>query len=171
MTERPRLTLERAFTASLEDVWELWTTKEGIESWWGPDGFKVAVRELDVRLGGRLVYAMSAVGPDQRDYMIKAGMPLTTEHSLTFAEVDPPRRLAYHEVADFIPGVEPYDVYTSIELREAGGAVRMVLTFDAMHDEHWTRMATLGRESELDRLAALLAARTAARSLRPTSSQ
>jgi len=33
------------------------------------------------------------------------------------------------------------------------------LTFDAMHDDHWTKMATLGRESELEKLAQLLAAR------------
>jgi hypothetical protein len=33
----------------------------------------------------------------------------------------------------------------------------MVLTFDAMHDEHWTRMAKLGRESEMQRLAAAVA--------------
>jgi uncharacterized protein YndB with AHSA1/START domain len=160
MTERPKLTLERTFKASIEDVWELWTTKDGIESWWGPEGFSVAVRELDLRPGGRLAYAMSAVGADQREYMLKAGMPMTTEHSLTYEVVDPPRRLAYHDVADFIPGVEPYQVETVIELRQSGGDVRMVLTFDAMHDEHWTRMAKLGHESELDRLAAVLASRS-----------
>ena len=26
------------FKATLEEVWELWTTKDGIESWWGPEG-------------------------------------------------------------------------------------------------------------------------------------
>ena len=36
-----RTTLERNFNASIDDVWELWTTKDGIESWWGPDGFAV----------------------------------------------------------------------------------------------------------------------------------
>ena len=37
--------------------------------------------------------------------------------------------------------------------------VRMVLTFDAMHDEHWTQMAVMGRESELGKLARVLKAR------------
>jgi len=31
-----------------------------------------------------------------------------------------------------------------------------VLTFDAMHDDRWTQLARMGRESELDRLAKLL---------------
>ncbi|HEV2141682.1 MAG TPA: SRPBCC domain-containing protein [Candidatus Dormibacteraeota bacterium] len=159
MTERPRLTLERTFKASIEDVWELWTTREGIESWWGPEGFSVAVRELNLRPGGELVYAMSAVEPDQMEYMAKAGMPLITEHKLTFTDVDPPRRLAYKDLADFIPGVEPYEVRTVIELSEVVDGVRMVLTFDRMHDDEWTRLATMGRESELHRLEAVLAAR------------
>jgi hypothetical protein len=34
--------------------------------------------------------------------------------------------------------------------------VRVVLTIDAMHDEHWTKMAVMGWESELGKLAKLL---------------
>ena len=159
MTEKPKLTLERTFKASIADVWDLWTTREGIESWWGPEGFSVAVSALDLRPGGDLLYTMSAVEPEQMEYMVKAGMPLSTDHRLTFTEVDPPRRLAYKDMADFIPGVEPYEVRTVIELAEVEDGVRMVLTFDRMHDERWTELARMGRESELARLAEVLAAR------------
>ena len=93
MIDRPKLTVERTFRASIDEVWELWTTKEGIESWWGPDGFSVAVRDLDLRPGGELSYAMSATGPDQIEFMAQAGMPLMTEHKLTYREVDPPTRV------------------------------------------------------------------------------
>jgi len=137
----------------------LWTTKEGIESWWGPEGFSVVVRELDLRPGHGLAYTMSATAPEMIDYMRKAGMPVSNEHSLRYTEVDPPRRLAYMEKVDFIPGVDTYEVETVIELAEAAGVVKMVLTFDAMHDDHWTKLAVMGREGELDRLAKLLAAR------------
>jgi uncharacterized protein YndB with AHSA1/START domain len=159
VTTRPRLTLERTFAASPEEVWELWTTKDGIEAWMGPDGFTVAVSELDVRPGGSLVYAMTAVGPDQVDYMVKAGLSLVTMQKVRYDTVDPPRRLRYHDVADFVPGVEPYEVETEVVLEPVDGGTRVVLTFDAMHDEHWTEMARQGRESELRKLAALLAAR------------
>ena len=159
MTDRPKLTLERTFKASIDEVWELWTTKEGIESWWGPEGFSVVVRDLDLRPGHGLAYTMSATAPEMIDYMRKAGMPVSNEHSIRFTEVDPPRRLAYMEKVDFIPGVEPYEVETAIELHKVPEGVRIVLTFDAMHDDQWTRLARLGRESELSRLEALLAAR------------
>jgi len=159
VTDRPKLTLERTFKTSLEEVWELWTTRDGIESWWGPEGFSVAVSELDLRPGGELVYAMSATEPEQMAYMTKAGMPLVTKHRLTYTEVNPVRRLAYKYMVDFIPGVVPYEVDTVIELHEVKDGVRMVLTFDRMHDDVWTRLAVMGRESELGRLDALLAAR------------
>ncbi|HEX2648189.1 MAG TPA: SRPBCC domain-containing protein [Candidatus Dormibacteraeota bacterium] len=159
MTERPQLTLERTYRATIEEVWELWTTAQGIESWWGPDGFSVAVSALDLRPGGELAYTMSAVEPEQMEYMTRAGMPLMTEHVLTFTEVDPPRRLAYQELADFIPGVEPYRVQTLVELSVVEDGVRLVMTFDAMHDDNWSRRAVMGRENNLDRLARFLAAR------------
>lgn len=157
MAARPKLSLERTFRAPVHEVWELWTTREGIESWWGPDGFNVEVRSLDLRPGGELAYAMSAVGAEQVDYMTKAGMPLRTEHSITFTEVTPPRRLAYSTQANFIPDVKPYVIDTLLELHEIeGGGTRLILTFDRMHDDRWTQLARMGRESELDRLEKLL---------------
>ena len=155
------MSLERTFNAPIEDVWELWTTAEGIESWWGPDGFAVKVRKLDLHPGGELLYAMTATAPDQVEFIKKAGMPLTHESRIIFTEITPPHRLAYTQIADFIPGVEPYDVATTVELEETPQGVRMVLTFDAMHDEHWTNLAVMGRENELAKLAKLLEANRA----------
>ena len=153
---RGKVTLERTFDASIEEVWDLWTTKEGIESWWGPDGFAVKVLRLDLRPGGELVYAMTAVGSDQIEFMKNAGMPLTSETRVTYTDVTPPTRLAYSTRADFIPGVEPYDSETVVELHSDAEGVRLVLTQEKMHDEHWTQMAVMGWESELGKLARVL---------------
>ena len=147
-----RITIERTYEASLQDVWELWTTRYGIESWWGPDGFTTKVLELDLRAGGKLRYEMTATGPDQVHFMKSAGMPLTTEGRITYTEVVERKRLAYTHLADFIPRVEPYDVATVVEFHLLGKDVRMVLTFDAMHDEIWTRRAVMGHESQLGKL-------------------
>jgi uncharacterized protein YndB with AHSA1/START domain len=149
---RRRISIERTYEASLKDVWDLWTTKEGIESWWGPDGFTTEVLKLDFRAGGKLIYAMTATGPDQVKFMKKTGMPLTTEGRINYTEVVPQERLAYIHLADFIPGVKPYDVATLVEFRSAGKDVHLVLTFDAMHDEQWTERAVMGHESQLGKL-------------------
>jgi uncharacterized protein YndB with AHSA1/START domain len=157
---RNRIRLERQYRAELQDVWDLWTTKDGIESWWGPGGFAVTVRKLDLRPGGELLYAMTAIDPPQVEFLKKAGMPIAQEARITFTEIEPLRRLAYINLADFIPGVDPYDVATVVELQATADGVRMILTFDAMHNDEWTKLATMGWESELEKLAAVLAGRS-----------
>lgn len=155
-----QVTLERVYRASLEDVWDLWTTKEGIESWWGPAGFAVKVRHLDLRPGGEMRYAMTAVEPQQVAFMRAEGMPLTTETSITYTEIVPQQRLAYQLTADFIPGVEPYLVEHVIEMQQIGKSkVRMTITIDAMHDDEWTQRAVAGFESQLGKLETLLKSR------------
>ncbi len=156
---RKKITLERTFVASIEEVWDLWTTKEGIESWWGPEGFATEVASIDLRPGGELVYSFTAVAPDQVTFLRNAGMPLVQTVRATYTEVVPPRRLAYRTRADFMPGVEPYDVDTAVDLIAGAAGVRVVLTLDAMHDEQWSKLMVLGWESELGKLARVLESR------------
>ncbi len=153
-----KIVIERTYVASIEDVWELWTTKEGIESWWGPGGFSVTVHELDLRAGGEMRYTMTAVDPAQVEFMKAAGMPLTTEAKLTYTEVVPRRSIAYTHRADFIPGVESYDVGNKVEFVAQRDKVRMVLTLDPMHSDEWTQRAVMGMESQLGKLARVIAA-------------
>lgn len=155
-----KIVIERTYSASMEDVWELWTTKAGIESWWGPDGFSVKVHELDLRAGGEMRYAMTAVEPAQVKFMQQAGMPLTTEAKLTYTEIVPGKRIAYIHRADFIPGVEPYDVGNKVEFFPQGESVCMVLTLDPMHSDEWTQRSVMGMESQLTKLARLIVGRS-----------
>ncbi len=83
-------------------------------------------------------------------------MPLTTVGQITYTEVVSEKRLAYMNLADFVPDVAPYDVATLVEFHVVGKDVRMVLTFDVMHDEQWTQRAVMGHESQLGKLERLL---------------
>ncbi len=55
--------IDRTLKASVEKVWRMWTTKEGLEKWWGPENFSSTVRHLDVRAGGRFEIVMTATLP------------------------------------------------------------------------------------------------------------
>src|SRR5438309_488467 len=90
---------------------------------------------------------------------LKATRPVPNQHSIRIPEVTPPRRLTYKEKVNFTPDVDTYEVETVIHLEQVRNAVRMVLTFESMHDDHWTKLAVMGREGELVRLAKVLAAR------------
>jgi uncharacterized protein YndB with AHSA1/START domain len=154
-----KIVIERTYAASIDDVWDLWTTKEGIESWWGPDGFSVKVHQLDLRAGGQVRYDMTAVDPAMVQFMKQSGMPLTTPAKLTYTEIVPGKSIAYTHRADFIPDVEPYDVGNKVEFFAEGGNVRMVLTLDPMHSDEWTQRAVMGWESQLEKLTRVLASR------------
>jgi hypothetical protein len=101
---------------------------------------------------------MIATGSEQIEFMKKAGMPIAQPAHATYVEVTPMTRLLYLHSTDFIPGIEPYDVQTLVELFPKGDSVRMLLSFDAMHDERWTTMAVQGWEMELGKLGKALAA-------------
>ena len=106
-------------------------------------------------------YAMTAVEPAQVKFMKQQGMPLTTEARLTYTEVFSGKSISYTHRADFIPGVEPYDVGNKVEFFVRGESVRMVVTLDPMHSDEWTQRAVMGMESQLGKLARVIARRSA----------
>jgi uncharacterized protein YndB with AHSA1/START domain len=153
-----RKRLVRTYPTSLEHVWSLWTTPEGIASWWGPEGFHVEVGTMEVRPGGPLEYDMVCDDPAIAAYLAEQGMPAVHHARIRYTEVVPYRRLAYVNVVDFIPDVETYEVTTLVELEPTTDGVRLILTLDAMHEDEWTDRAAAGWVQELDKLARLLAA-------------
>lgn len=151
--------LERAYPATADELWGLWTTPAGIESWWSPDGFTVRVDTLDLRVGGELVYTMTATAPEMIEFMQNAGMPLATVSRKTFTEVDALRRLAYASLVDFVPDVDPYEFLTVVTFEPQNGETHVVMEVEPMHDEEWTGRLLAGRENELANLAHVVGAR------------
>lgn len=72
---RPNTVIERTYRAGLDELWRLWTTKEGFESWWGPEGFRADVHALEARLGGALHYDIVADTPEMIETMRQMGRP------------------------------------------------------------------------------------------------
>ncbi len=149
-------TLRRTYAGPPETIWQLWTTPEGIGRWWAPDGFVTEVQTLDLRPGGALAYTMTAVAPAQVEFMKSAGMPLSTESRKTFVDVDPPRRLSYRSLIDFVPDHEPYEHLTVVELTGVDAGTEVTMTVEPLHDAEWTQRLVAGRNNELDNLADLL---------------
>lgn len=154
---KQRITLERTYKTTLPELWDLWTTKDGIESWWGPEGFRVEVDKLELEVGGELVYWMIAATPEMEKFMAGANMPSRHRAHIRYTEVAPNERLAYLHAADFIPNVPTYDVATTVEFRAKGDEIQLRLSFDPMHDDLWTQRQRQGWESELGKLGKVLA--------------
>lgn len=154
---------ERSYEASVEELWELWTTKEGLEAWWGPEGFRVEVRNLDLKVGGQLFYAMIASAPEQIEAMRQAGWPVSHAVRGTITELMLHERLVINHIIDFIPGVEAYENQVSVEFVPHGAMVRMVITVEPHKDPYWTAESSAGWQSQLTKLPGALSRRRAGR--------
>jgi len=152
MSEAKNLVVERTYGATVQELWELWTTKDGFESWWGPEGFRVDVHEINACLGGTLRYDMIADAPEMIAAMKKMGQPLSHKTRGTYSQLEHHRRLTLTHVIDFLPGVKPYESTIAMELFPSGKDVRMVVHLSGMHDAQTTRMQLEGFTSQIGKL-------------------
>lgn len=80
-----RVALERVLHAPRELAFLAWTDPVHLARWWGPQGFRSVVRELDLRVGGRFRICM--VAPDGEEFPVRG----------EYEQISPPQRLVYVE--------------------------------------------------------------------------
>jgi len=150
---RSSIVIERTYKAEPADLWYLWTTKEGFESWWGPEGFRADVHRIEGHHGGPLHYDMVAATPAMIAAMESMGQPTSTACKGCFSEFRPYERLVLTQVIDFLPRVQPYDSRIEVDfIPVAEGHVRMIVTLSQMHDAQTTTMQLQGFTSQLSKL-------------------
>src|SRR5262245_20110150 len=149
---RPKIIVERTYRARPEELWALWTTQDGFESWWGPKGVRVEIHAMETRAGGTLRYDMIAHTPEAIEAMKAMGQQTTHKTLGTFTDVKPYERLVLTHVIDFLAGVKPYNSTMVVEFTPAGDRTRMVVTFSPMHDEQTSLMQKEGFTSQLGKL-------------------
>lgn len=149
--------IERIFDAPREIVWRAWTDPVWLMRWWGPAHFTSPSAEMDVRPGGRYLWAMR--GPDGNVYYSTG----------TFQEVTPPTRLVYTDsfadaegnvVSPSAYGMNslPDQMLVTIALEELGdGRTLMRATTSGMPFGEHRNMATQGWNESFDKLAAAVA--------------
>ncbi|MGJ8564454.1 MAG: SRPBCC family protein [Alphaproteobacteria bacterium] len=80
--------IERSFDAPLETIWNMWTDAELFKTWYGPNGMKIPVAEMDAVVGGKRKICMEMQRGDKTMQMWFCG---------DYKEVEPPTRLVYTE--------------------------------------------------------------------------
>lgn len=64
--EKNTIHVKREFNASLELVWQAWTTAELLDQWWAPQPYRNQTKSLDFREGGTWHYAM--ISPENQTH-------------------------------------------------------------------------------------------------------
>jgi len=139
------LTAVRVYEAPRELVFRTWTETGHLERWWGPQGFSLTTREIDVRPGGVWRYVMH--GPDGTDYGNK----------ITYREIAAPERIVYSHGDD--EDDEQFRVTVTFAERDGRTELTMRSVFRSAEELAYVAReygAVEGARSTLDRLAELL---------------
>ncbi len=144
--------ITRTFDAPRELVWQMWTTAEHLQQWWGPEGWTLPVCELDFRPGGTWFYCMQ--GPDGMQSCGKA----------TYLEINAPDRIVYEDAfadADGNPLEEMPLGHITLRFIDAGGKTTVHNTVRYPTKADRDKVIEMGMEAGFDqtlnRLEAYLA--------------
>jgi uncharacterized protein YndB with AHSA1/START domain len=137
------LNIDRLIDAPRARVYEAWTKPEQIARWFAPKPFRLAVKKMDVRVGG--AYEMAMQGPNGEEF------PFAGE----YLELDPPSRLVWNSQ---FPDMPKGSIVTVVTFTEEGGKtrVRAKQTFSALSPtaEHAIAGAEEGWNLTMDQLVA-----------------
>lgn len=87
-----RLFIEFDVPASKHETWQLFATKDGFESWWGPTGWETETTDFNFTPGGRIHYGMTCTDPAITDWYGKTSWGvmhikgMNAEHSFTYQD-------------------------------------------------------------------------------------
>lgn len=156
MSATAQHTITRTFQAPAQVVWDVLTSEEGINSWFGPRGFSATVNALDFRVGGAFTYTMQATDPQMAERMSAAGRPTSWPASAVFTAVNPITDFAYTLSMPMGPG-KMVSVLHTFSLTPTEEGVELVLVLDAESAE-LIAPAAMGYKSAFERLAELVEA-------------
>lgn len=77
------LIITRTFNAPRDLLFKAWTDAEHFKHWWGPRGYTIGTCEMDLRVGGTLLYSMRMSGGPE------------VWGKFVYREILPPERLAF----------------------------------------------------------------------------
>ena len=104
---------ERIFDASPEHTFSVFTTKEHLANWFGPNGFSIVTEHFDFSIGGKWKFTM--IGPDGHHY----------PNIIEFTEIIPNERICYRHVDDEDTENISFRVETSFE--KSGRQTRLLI--------------------------------------------
>jgi uncharacterized protein YndB with AHSA1/START domain len=116
-----QILIVREFDAPRHLVYRAWTTPELVKQWWAGRRGKVDTVDIDLRVGGRWRYVMTAT----------AGFPVAFHGE--FREIVPDERIVSTEVFE-VPGVPPEELEATVNtvtFEEAGGRTTLTMLVQA----------------------------------------
>ncbi len=122
------ISMKRSFVAPRERIFEAWTVPEHITCWWDPTGAPLAKCEVDLRPGGRFIFANQGT----------RGVPA---FGGVYREIAPPERLVFEAMGSI----------GTVELEDLGGRTLMTVTIRCGSPEQLKHFVHLGVDVDTSR--------------------
>jgi uncharacterized protein YndB with AHSA1/START domain len=143
MKTNDTLQIERTFDASIERVFDAWTSPEVMRRWWQAEvGWETSEATVDLQVGGVVHVTMHDPVKDA-DY----------GGGGRYTEIDRPRRLAFTWTWDD----ETRQTLIEIDFEQVDGGTKVTFTHSGLLDLETVRSHTRGWGNVLDNLALELA--------------
>ncbi|OFX55140.1 MAG: ATPase [Bacteroidetes bacterium GWD2_45_23] len=115
------------FNATLQRVWQAWTTAELLDQWWGPKPWRAETKIMDFREDGHWLYAM--VGPEGERHWGRADY-ISIKNEESFSAKD-----GFCDEKGTLNSELPQNLW-EVLFREMGDKVLVdiTLTFDSLED-------------------------------------
>lgn len=126
--------ITRVFDAPAELVFDAWTTPDIVKRWWAGDRGVVTEAQIDLRVGGRWRWVMTANGGFEVAF------------SGEYREIDRPHRLVRTEVFELVPDVEALG---TLSLVESDGTTTLEILARYPSGEHRDAAIASGMEAGL----------------------
>ena len=146
------IVITRVFEAPVQMVWDAWTKPEHFSKWWGPKPYTSPEPQIDLQVGGKLLWAMQSPEGDRH---FTGGV---------FREIDAPRGLVCdvwfadsqgNKIKPPIPGV-PDDwngeQTISVTLEALGAHTRLTVRQTGIPEGDIRKMAEAGWSTSIDKL-------------------
>lgn len=162
MTQSPQkndkneIIITRIFDAPRELVWKAWTEPALVMRWWGPTDFTSPFSTIDLRVGGKYLYAMRS--PEGQDFWSTG----------VYREIVPPERIVAtdnfsDEKGNIVPashygmsGDWPSELLVTVTFEEQSGRTRFTLRHEGISAGLMSDLTTAGWNGSFDKLAGAL---------------
>ncbi len=133
-------TISRVMAASPEQVFKAFTDPEWYSQWWGPEGTRSKVTQLDLEVGG--AYRVDMVLPDGTETVLYG----------TYMQIEPPKLLAYSFAWEGLPD----ETLVTVELEPHADGTELTVTHEGFADQERADQHEHGWVSSVDRLERLV---------------
>ena len=129
-----QILVTRDFDAPRHLVWQVWTTPEHVKRWWGGKRGQVTLAEVDLRVGGRWRYVMTA----------NRGSEVAFHGE--FREIVPEERLVHTEVYEGVPDGDADPAVVTNVFTEVDGRTRVTMLTELSSKEVRDAIVETGME-------------------------